>query len=200
MAFKYVFSFTASFVFCILLLRMWRHLLKSKGDYNMYKIGEYIMYSNSGVCKVLDICTLPYSKNERDLCYMLQPAFDNKSKIYIPVSSDKVFMRRIYTKSEVKKLIESMAKLKPLWVNDKKEREFKFKETLKSHDTKNCMRMLKGLYLEKQAKNADGKTLSNADSSLFSFTEKLLFGEFAVALQLPIESITKYIDTCLAEV
>jgi len=166
----------------------------------MYKIGEYIMYSNSGVCKVMDICTLPHSNNETDLCYMLQPAFDSKSKIYIPVSNDKVFMRRIYTKPEVNKLIESMANLKPFWVNDKKEREFKFKETLKSHDTQNCMRILKGLYLEKQAKSADGKTLSNSDSSLFSFAEKLLFGEFAVALQLPIESITKYINTCLADV
>lgn len=166
----------------------------------MYQIGEYIMYSNSGVCKVLDICTLPHSNNETDLCYMLQPAFDNKSKIYIPVSSDKVFMRRIYTKPEVKKFIESMAKLKPFWIDDKKERQIKFKETLKSHDTKNCMRILKGFYLEKQAKSADGKALSNSDNILFSFAEKQLFGEFAVALQIPIESMAKYIGTCLSEV
>lgn len=163
----------------------------------MYKIGEYIMYGNSGVCKVSDICTLPHSQNETDLYYMLQPAFDEKSKIYIPVNNHKVFMRKIYTKSEVNQLIESISDLKSFWIEDRRERELKFKESLRSHDSINYIRMLKGLYLERQVKDAEGKNLSNSDSHVLDIAEKLLFGEFAVALSIPVESVMEYIGTSL---
>jgi len=163
----------------------------------MYQIGEYVVYNNRGACKIMDICTLPHSKNKTDLYYMLQPAFDYKSKIYIPVNNDKIFMRKIYTKPEVNQLLKSAENLEPIWIEDRKERGIEFKEALKSHDSQSCIRILKGLNLEKQAKSADGKILNNSDSEMIDDVEKLLYREFAVALDIPVESVAEYITTYL---
>ena len=160
----------------------------------MFEIGEYIIYNNNGVCKVIDISASPYSKDKSNLYYTLQPVFDIKSKILIPVDSDKVFMRKIHTREEVQTIIESMVNIEPFWIEDRKQRELKLKETFKSHDSYSCMKMLKGLYVEKKNKNAEGKKLSNADNLIFTAAEKLLFEEFAVALDIPLESVSEYIE------
>lgn len=165
----------------------------------MFQIGELIMYGNNGVCKVMDICTLPHSKDDNELYYRLEPFFDGRSKIYIPVNNEKVFMRKIYTRQEVEHLIKAMADIEPYWIDDRKEREVKFKEALRAHDSKECISMLKGLYMEKQSKIADGKKLNESDGSIFSNAEKQIFGEFAVALEIPVDEVTAYIGNFMAE-
>ncbi|MEA4890059.1 MAG: CarD family transcriptional regulator [Clostridiaceae bacterium] len=165
----------------------------------MYKIGDSIMFGNCGACRILDIHTRPDNNNDSTLYYILQPIFDENSRIYFPVNSDKVFLRSLYSKQEVEQLIASMGTLEPLWIDDKKEREIKYRDIFKSCDSQVCMRMLKGLYLKKKDKIAGGKTLSESDILMYRSAEKLLFEEFALALNIPVGSVSNYINARLQQ-
>lgn len=65
----------------------------------MFKIGDYIMYSLTGVCKVTDIIKEKYFDSDEKDYYVLEPVYaTTKTVIKIPVDNKKVFMRPIITK------------------------------------------------------------------------------------------------------
>ena len=77
----------------------------------MYNIGDYIIYGNSGVCKVITISKAPIEglNPERDY-YTLQPIFDSVM-IYVPIDTE-VFMRPLMTVLEVEDLLRKIPDIK----------------------------------------------------------------------------------------
>ena len=72
----------------------------------MFAIGEYIVYGNTGVCKVTETTKMaaPGTKDDR-LYYTLEPVYDKGCRLFIPVDNQKVKMRPILTKQEADELI-----------------------------------------------------------------------------------------------
>ena len=71
----------------------------------MYQKGEYIIYGNTGVCRVEDVAVpdnIPI-KEKGALYYKLSPVYGVGS-IYIPVDTE-VFMRPVLTKAQANELI-----------------------------------------------------------------------------------------------
>ena len=67
----------------------------------MYEIGEYIVYGNAGVCKVVETVKMPVPGTKDDkLYYTLDPVYDKGCRLFVPVDSQKVKMRPILTKKE----------------------------------------------------------------------------------------------------
>ena len=74
----------------------------------MYQKGEYIIYGNTGVCRVEDVAVpdnIPI-KEKGALYYKLSPVYGAGS-IYIPVDTE-VFMRPVLTKAQANELIDKM--------------------------------------------------------------------------------------------
>ena len=68
----------------------------------MFKINEYIVYRNDGVCKVEGIGKPDFSDESSDKkYYMLKPVFCDNSIIYSPIDNSRVVMRQRHNKEEV---------------------------------------------------------------------------------------------------
>ena len=162
-----------------------------------YAVEDYVMYGAIGVCKVTDICSPDFMRDET-MYYVLQPVYNTSETIYAKVGSDKVSMRRSLTKPEAQKYIEDMKAAEILWFSDDKERDQEFKRILRSGDCREWICMVKGLYRTKKQRESDGKKLSQADTNIFQKAEKLLYGELALALGLNVDEMPSYIDRALS--
>ncbi len=72
----------------------------------MFEIGEYIVYGNTGVCKVAEKTKMaaPGAKTDK-LYYTLEPVYDKGCRLFTPVDNQKVKMRPVLTKKEADELI-----------------------------------------------------------------------------------------------
>ena len=152
----------------------------------MYKIDDYIMYSTTGVCKITDIKQGKLFNDVETEYYVLCPVFDNNpSYIRVSVDNKKVKMRRILSENDVVSLIDNLPSLETKWINDNKLRCAKHKEYLLSGKCEEWAVLLKTLQEKKTEKNQENKTLSPTDEATMKSTEKLLFQEFSIALNIP---------------
>ena len=85
----------------------------------MFEIGEYIIYGNTGVCKVGEVTKMkaPGTKDDK-LYYSLEPVYDKGCRLFTPVDNEKVKMRPVLTREEADALIEHIQEIDTLWVKD----------------------------------------------------------------------------------
>lgn len=166
----------------------------------MFGKGEYVVYGNAGVCEIMDVAPLDMegvTKNR--LYYILSPRHQKDSKIFTPVDSNKTVMRAILTKEEADALIENILDIEELWVKDNKQREEKYKETMRSCDCRDWIKVIKALYVRKQERIAQGKKTTAMDDKYLKIAEDNLFSELSVALRIPKEEMERYITERVTE-
>lgn len=161
----------------------------------MFKIGDYIMYGVTGVCKVTDIIKEKYFNNEEDY-YVLEPVYaTTETIIKIPVANKKVFMRNIISKEDIDNLIEEIPLEKEVWIDDERERNYKFKSMVRSGDYRQWSTLIKTIFLKREEKKLEGKKITQEDERLFKSAEKLLNEEIATILHILPDEVPKYIQS-----
>lgn len=158
--------------------------------------GDYIRYSSNGVCLVEDIRKLDYAgKNNTDDFYILVPVNNRSSTIYVPVNNAELTsrMRRILSKEEIDRIIESVKLGEVTWIDDRKMRSESFKAILKRCDSLELMRLVSCIYLKKQDLIAKGKKLSAADDNILTQAESMVEDEFSFVLNLDGIQVGRYI-------
>ncbi len=174
-------------------------LLKKRRD-SMFEKGEYVVYGNTGVCKIEDITTLDMKGvSESRLYYILIPRHQKESKIFTPVDSEKTVMRAVLTKAEADALINAIPDIEELWVGDDKQREEKYKETIRSGECRDWIRVIKTLYVRKQRRIAQGKKTTVMDEKYLRMAEDNLYSELSVSLAIPKEQMQEYITDRILE-
>lgn len=160
----------------------------------MFEAGEYIIYGNSGVCKVEEVTkmTAPGSKEER-LYYVLKPVYEKECRLFTPVDNQKVIMRPVLTKQEADALIEKVKEIDLLWVNDEKNREQIYKEAIRTCNCEEWVRIIKTLYLRKKSRLAEGKKVTSSDAKYLQLAEENLYGELSIVMGIPKEEMEKFI-------
>ena len=158
-----------------------------KGE-TMFKVGDYVVYGNTGVCKIEDIGPLSIGSSDKEY-YTLVPVYGRNSKLYTAVDSDKVVIRPIMTKQESDALINEMEEIDALRIGDEKRREEIYKETMRTCDCKEWVRIIKTLYSRKMDRLSRGKKVTSSDERYLQMAEENLFGELAFSLQMPKEKV-----------
>lgn len=74
-------------------------ILKVEGKI-MFAVNDIVMYKQSGICKILDICEKKFGKETRQY-YVLCPQDDPNTTIYCPIDAPSGKMRCLLTKDEV---------------------------------------------------------------------------------------------------
>ena len=159
----------------------------------MFKVGDYVVYGNSGVCRVEDIGPISIGSKDKDY-YTLVPVYGRNSRLYTVVNSDKVVIRPIMTKQESDALIDEMENIDALWIGDEKKREEIYKETIRTCDCKAWVQIIKTLYLRKMDRLARGKKVTSSDERYLHMAEDNLFGELAFSLKMPKEKVGEFIS------
>lgn len=158
----------------------------------MFKVGDYVVYGNTGVCRIEDIGPLSIGSKDKDY-YTLIPMYGRNSRLYTVVDSDKVVIRPIMTKQESDALIDEMEDIDALWIGDEKRREEIYKEKMKTCDCKAWVQIIKTLYMRKMDRLAKGKKVTSSDEKYLNLAEDNLYGELAFSLEMPKEKVGEFI-------
>lgn len=160
----------------------------------MFKIGDYIVYGNSGVCVVENIGILDSPAVAKDkVYYTLSPYYVKGSRIQTPVDNDKVVMRPIISKEEAMDLIDNMKDIELLWIEDEKRREIEYKNALRKCDCVELVKVIKTIHVLKQSRIAEGKKLTLGDEKYFHMAEDRLYEEMAVSLGMCKDKVKDFI-------
>jgi len=148
----------------------------------MYQIGELVQYGTSGVCKVEEIVQgVPWLQKDTE-CYLLVPVSKKEEKIYTPVDNDKVKMRRILSREEVKELMERVSEIEGPAVLNEKQCENIYREELYSVDCYRWLGLLKTLYTRRAARTAIGKKITATDERYLKSVEERLREEWNLVI------------------
>lgn len=160
----------------------------------MFKVGDYVICGNKGVCTVENITTLNIAgvDKEREY-YILKPLYMGGSTVYVPVDSPKESMRSVLKRDEAQRLIEAIPGIPLLVITNEKLTEQTYKDCIKKNSCEELIKMIKTIYLRKQKRIQAGRKVTAVDAKYFHMAEENLYGELAVALDMNRKDVEGYI-------
>ena len=161
----------------------------------MFSVNEKIHYGGSGVCVIQEITTMRFGRS-RERYYVLKPVYQNSSVIYVPVENQQLVakMRPVLYREEVDRLLDGMADIPTAWEEDPQARKASFDALLRSNQCRDLIILIKTLHAHKERRQADGKTLHVADETYLREAQRLLYDEFAGALNIQPAQVQDYIQ------
>jgi CarD family transcriptional regulator len=149
----------------------------------MYQIGDYIVKSSNGVCRIEDITHLDMPGVDKNkMYYLLIPLEDYTGKIYAPIDLIDASTRTVMTEEEAWKLIDKIPEVEETWIDNDKLRQEKYKDVVKNCDPEALVGMIKMVYLRKKKRLEQGKKSTVVDERYFKVAENNLYSELGFAL------------------
>ncbi|MFV0394130.1 MAG: CarD family transcriptional regulator [Coprobacillaceae bacterium] len=164
----------------------------------MYKVGDVVIYGKQGVCRIVKVGPISISSAINDtLYYTLEPVYGN-GKTYTPIDT-KVFMRPVMTLEEVQEIIKEIPNIENHLNENNTTREMAeyYKASLNSNRLEDLIQVIKTVYEKEKLIKEQGKKLGQTDERYKKEAEDLLYQEFAVALEIPVETVEEYITKCI---
>ena len=160
----------------------------------MFSINDYVCYSTSGVCQIIDRKRARFGNGEEQEYYVLKP-LSSDSIVYVSTAnkSSMANMRPIMTDGEVLELISSVTERSGIWPTDEHRRHDLFLAKLQSGDSHELARLITGLQLEQKRKHEAGKKLHVSDAKVMATAEKLLHEEIAFVMGIRMEEVVPFI-------
>lgn len=184
---------------CCMALPVVLHVCKMKGE-RMFEIGELIIYGGNGVCRVEKIGPIDTGMGTKGrMYYTLNPLKNKDSRIFTPVDNEKVIMRPTMTKEDALALIDQIQNVETLWIGDERRRETEYKEAVRKCDCREYVKIIKTIYLRKEARLADGKKVTAVDERYYAIAEENLYGELAVALGMDRDQTKTFVEQRVKE-
>jgi CarD family transcriptional regulator len=159
----------------------------------MYQKNENIVYGNVGVCTIMDISELDFMMDQK-LYYTLKPFYEENRVIYAPVEGHKHKMRPVISKEEAEEFIDRMPSIEAGKYANEKERKEAYHEVLLSGNMDMWASMIRFIRRREKERAARGQKTSAHYNEEVKAVEKLLLGELAVALGIPIKQVRTYIS------
>lgn len=149
----------------------------------MFSVNDVIIYGAQGVCRIVDMEDKLVSGKKRTY-FVLKPVNDNGSTFFVPTDNEHVLkkMRRLLSRDEIHRVIDSMPEESPIWISDENERKECYKGILARGDHLELIKMIKAIYIHKKEREAEGKRLHMSDERFFKDAEQLLYNEFQYVL------------------
>jgi len=160
---------------------------------SIFQINDYLIYGGSGVCVVENIC-VPEIKglDPTKEYYILRPIYDNGGTIFSPIDNTRNVMRRLITRDEVSDLWEKLAATSILWNATEKIQENDFLNVIRTYDPFDWACIIKTLHERVETRTRQKKSIGETDKRFLRMTEDLLYGELAIALDIPKDQVGAY--------
>ena len=151
----------------------------------MFQMNDVIIYGAQGVCKITGTEEKIVSGVKKTY-FVLKPVGDQGSTFFAPTDNALVLkkMRRLLTKDQIHKLIDSMPGEDAVWVQNENERKELYKSILAKGEPPELIKMIKAIYAHKKEREAEGKRLHMSDERFFKDAEQLLYNEFQYVLEI----------------
>ncbi len=167
----------------------------------MFKTGDLIFYSSTGVCKVVAVGPPDIKGMSRNVdYYTLEPLSEShREMIYVPVNS-KAFMRQVLSRREVMDFIEQVKGIKPVYPrgrNPKAIRDF-YSGLINSCKSENLLQVIVSLTVKKRENRSLNKQLNRTQASFLRRAQEIIFGEFSLVLDKTQEEVRDMIESNIA--
>jgi CarD family transcriptional regulator len=161
----------------------------------VFEKGEYVVCGNKGVCLVEDITTLNISGVDKAReYYILKPLYVTGSTVYVPVDAAEESMRRVLSKAEAENLIKEIPDIPLISIANDKLLEQEYRVCMKSNSCHELVKVIKTIYIRKQKRTEAGRKVTAVDAKYFRLAEDSLYGELAVALEIPKKEVEDFIS------
>ena len=162
----------------------------------MYKKGDVVVYSASGVCEIEEISKKSFGSFSAEY-YVLKPLMQKASTVFVPVNNEALVKKihPILTQSEFESLFSSLKNCAPSRFATESERREKFSELLESGDRAALMNMVYDLNLHGKEQIESGRRLHIGDERLLRTAENMLFEEVAYVFNLELEAADEFIKS-----
>lgn len=160
----------------------------------MYQQGDLVVYGSTGVCKVEGFGNPdPRDRSGRQF-YLLKPLYQ-AGIIYTPVEGGKVSMRPVMSAREAQELIALIPGLHPEVCRERTLQLLaqRYQTLLQSGDCRVLLELTMSVYQKRRQAEQQNRRLGMVDERYGRQAERLLFGELAVALDIPIDNVPAYI-------
>ena len=167
----------------------------------MFSIGEKVMYGGTGVCVVEDITSVKFSATEPGkLYYCLRPLYQSGT-IRTPADSGKVPIRPVMNRDEAEAVVDAMPGIPAVICTEKNLSALRnaYQKQITSFDSLDLIRLAKSIRAKKKEAEKRQKRIGSTDEKYLRRAEELLFGELAVALEIPIDEVPAYIQNRLGD-
>ncbi|MCM3588815.1 CarD family transcriptional regulator [Mesobacillus maritimus] len=155
----------------------------------MFNIGDLIIYSGHGICKIDDICEKTISGITR-MYYVLHPMENNPPlTISTPVNNDKVIMMNLLDQDEANEILESFKQPGVSWNDNANLRNTTYSDIVKSGNRKEIAKVVNTLFRKKLEAEQKDKKLYERDQKLLSTTQAILFKELAICLNISVDEV-----------
>ncbi len=166
-----------------------------KEVFPVYQIGDLLIYGSEGVCRVDEIGPSRNFGIAGDrLFYALSPLY-REGRVYTPVDTS-VYMRPVLSREDALELIHNIPHMGAKVCQERSPRGLVdyYQACLRSHDNRELVRMIQGVYQKQKAAIVKGRKLGQADERYMKQAVYILHGELAVALGIPFEEVPDYIQ------
>ena len=161
----------------------------------MFQPGELVVYGTSGVCRVEEITRPNMTGADRNKEYYLLKPLHQDGIIYTPVENPKVAIRTVISREEAETLIDLIPNIQTeIYLAPTVQAQAQHYHALvQSHDCRDLIELMMSIYAKRQIAEAKKHRLGLVDERYMKQAERLLYGEFSVALGIPFDEVQPYI-------
>lgn len=159
----------------------------------MFNVGDLIIYSTHGVCKISDICERDFRGETREY-YVLHPVEEPNLSISVPVNSEQVVMLDIMEKDEANSVLKSFEEPGIEWIEDAKQRNKKYNTMINSGDRDKIIKIANTLMRKQQEAKVNKARMYDQDKKMLEYIQRIMFQELAASLETTVEKIIARIN------
>lgn len=157
----------------------------------MLNIGDLVIYSGHGICKIDDICDQTYSGNTKTY-YVLHPLENSRQlTISIPIDNHKVNMSRLIQSDQAKEILATFHLPGVDWIENNHNRIQVYNDVVKNGNRIEIAKVLNTLIRKKQQSEMNEKKFGEQDKHLLFAIQNILFNEIAISLNTTYDAIFK---------
>ena len=164
----------------------------------MFNIGDVIVYSVHGLCKVDDICEKTFSDVTRTY-YVLHPLDQSNLTINTPIDNNKVVMLKQMDRDEAEELLQSFHQPGIGWIEDVKQRNSKYHHLVQTGDRMEIAKIANTLMRKNLSLKMKNMRMYDQDRKLLQTIQNILFHEMALSLNTSFEGIVEQVNNMVME-
>ena len=163
-----------------------------------YKIGDNVIYKNSGICCICDIKEMSFTSTDKKLYYVLSPVYAQGSHTYVPAELEDG-MRDLICKEEVEKAIALFPTVQLEWIPETKARAEYLNSIVANFDRAEILAVINLLSEHKKKCESKRKKMYASDTKILTLAEKMIRDEFAFVLGIKREEVFDYIKDAISK-
>ena len=161
----------------------------------MFQAEDLVVYGTTGVCRVESIDQPNKTGPDRHWkYYQLKPLYQD-GVIYTPVENTKVSIRPVISREQAEHLIDLIPSMQAEAYRAPTLQALAqhCQTAVRSHNCQDLIELMMSIYAKQKQAESQKRRLGMVDERYMKQAERLLYGEFAIALELPVEEVQPYI-------